>query len=167
MKTSTPGQSFERQIQLVCDAYRAQGRADIRKVDPPTKTFGFGGNTKTILLANPWLDFMGCWTENCGRTIMLEAKATSEPRLSLLAAGQRGGGISHNQLTTAKTWAKAGAAVAFLWHHESRVKIVTPAMVEAATACRKSIRWCDAHSCHAGTGFVFFDFLSLLQPIHP
>lgn len=163
---ATPGQAFEREMGLVCDAYRAQGRANIRKVDPPSRSFTKGGKTFTTLLANPFLDFVGTWTELGGKAIMVEVKSTAEPRLAVLAAGQKGSGISHDQLVNALEWEHAGAAVAFLWQHDRAVRLLTPTMVRAATTERRSVPWTTGHLVPAGMGFCFHDFLTLLHPIH-
>lgn len=158
----TPGHAFERRIELICDHYRNCGIADIRKVDPPTKTFGSGRATKVVHMANPWLDFTGCWKAQGGRMIQIEAKSTEEPVLRILKAGGGGGGISYNQQMNARRWADAGAAVAFLWHWRGDVRIVTPTMVEAQLTERMSLRWIDAHPVPAGTGFCFHDFLACM-----
>jgi len=163
---ATPGQAFEREVGMVCDAYRATGRADIRKVDPPTRTLWKCGKPVTILLPNPFLDFVGTWTEMGGKAVMIEVKSTEEPRLAVLAEKQKGSGISHDQLTNALAWEKAGAAVAFLWRHDRAVRLLTPSMVRAATTDRKSVTWTTAHLVPAGLGFCFHDFLTLLHPIH-
>lgn len=163
----TPGQTFERRLELICDDYRRRGLADIRKVDPPTKTFGSGRATRVIHLANPWLDFVGTWTARGGRMLQIEAKSTEEPTLRILKEGASGSGITYNQQTNARRWAHAGAAVAFLWHHHGQVRIVTPAMVQAQLTQRYSLRWVDAHPVPPGLGFCFHDFLAVLAAIHP
>lgn len=165
MKKSSTGQAFERELAMVCDHYRRAGEADIEKIDPPTKTITYGGRARTILLANPWLDFSGTWTRQGGRAIHLEVKSTQEPRLAILAEGQSGSGITHRQLQNARRWKLAGAAVAFLWHHEREVRIVTPTMIQLQLATRRSLRWIDAHPVPKGPGFCLYDFLPSLHAL--
>lgn len=161
----TPGQSFERRIEMICDHYRSAGIADIRKVDPPTKTFGQGKNRKIVHLANPWLDFVGSWRAQGGRMIQLEAKSTEEPTLAIVKPGGKTSGITYNQQMNARRWADAGAAVAFLWHWRGDVRLVTPTMVEAQLTQRMSLRWIDAHPVPPGPGFIFHDFLAMMASL--
>lgn len=162
----SPGQSFERRIAMICDAYRKAGLADIRKVDPPTLTTGSRRATKIIHLANPWLDFVGTWTARGGRMIQIEAKSTEEPVLQILKEGRSGSGITYNQQINARRWANAGAAVGFLWHFQGEVRFVTPTMVEAQLTQRYSLRWIDAHRVPAGPGFILHDFLAVFAAIY-
>lgn len=152
-------------MKLVCDAYDRQGRATIAKVDPPTKVLRIGGKPHVIQLRNPYLDFVGTWTEQGGRMLMFEAKWTSEPVLRILRAGQTGSGISHEQLVTARRFWDAGAVTFFLWSHKDQVRFVTPTMVEATLTARQSLPWLEAHRVPSGEGFVLFDFLTQIQPI--
>lgn len=148
------GTAFERQLELIFQAYLKQGRAKIEKVDPPTKVLG----RKVLFMPNPWLDFAGSWTEQGGRMLMIEAKTTQKPTLAL--GGSRG--LTESQWQNAMDWARAGAMVLILWEHRGEIRATTPAM--AMRACRenerKSLRWCDAHRLPKGSGWVTFDPLT-------
>lgn len=155
------GHSFESQIQTTLDAYEASGVAYLAKVDPPTKVFG----RKVIFLANPFLDFVGVWTANGGKAIMIELKHNEKAALPILGHNVKGDGIKATQLASAKRWQAGGAAVAYLWRRGDEVRIFTPAMVGAAALSRKSILWIDTHRVPQGQGFVLIDFLSMLEPL--
>lgn len=160
------GTDFETHVALVCDAYRAQRRADITKVEPPTKTLFIGpGRTKTIHLENPYLDFVGAWTERGGRAVHIEAKTTQAPRLPV----GNDAGVSAEQLTNLKRWHAAGAAVGVLWEHDGQVRFVTITAIEHARTVedRASVKWANAYPIPPGDGFVSFDFLAILSVLYP
>lgn len=152
------GTAFERELELLFEAYTKQGRAKVHKVDPPTKTFnvkGKPGMRRTVNLANPFLDFTGAWTEQGGRALLIEAKHTEKPRLPL--GGDEG--LTAEQWANAMDWHRAGAMVLILWRHAGEVRVTTPALAMAAAReyDRKSIRWADAHRLPAGYGFIRYD----------
>lgn len=161
------GTEFETHVEIVCDAYRAQGLADIEKVAPPVKVFGMDarGMARVALLTNPFLDFVGTWTEQGGRAIHLEAKATSTPRLPV---GNKDG-VDADQLANLRRWYKAGAAVGVLWQHAETVRFVSLTMIEHALNVdqRKSVPWIDGYILPPGPGLVSFDFLAMLRVLFP
>lgn len=160
------GINFEDHVVICADVYRTQGRADITKVEPPTKTVFIGkGKTKTIQLENPYLDFVGCWTERGGRAIHLEAKATSTPRLPV----GNDDGVNADQLANLKRWHASGAAVGVLWQHAEQVRFVTLGMITHAREVeeRASVAWTKAYPIPYGGGFLSFDFLSILGKVYP
>jgi penicillin-binding protein-related factor A (putative recombinase) len=152
------GTAFERELGLLFDAYRGANRADIQKVEAPTKVFGAGKAKRTIHLTNPFLDYVGAWTERSGRMIQLEAKHTESPRLALGGAD----GLTRSQWDAARAWDKAGAMVLLLWQYRDEVRVTTPhlAMHAAQINGRKSIRWADAYRMPAGLGFIRYDPLA-------
>ena len=160
------GTEFEAHVALVCDCYRAQGRADITKVEPPIKTLFIGpGKTKVIHLENPYLDFIGAWTERGGRALHIEAKTTQAPRLAVGADN----GISADQIANLKRWHNAGAAVGVLWEHAGQVRFVTLTAIDHAREIeeRASVQWSKAYPIPQGEGFVSFDFLAILAVLYP
>lgn len=157
------GTQFENALQATNAAYLAAGLAYLEKVEPPTKVLHIKGRSPmTVHLANPFLDFVGTWTEMGGKVLMVECKYTTEPILAI----QEQGGIKLKQLRAALRWERSGAAVAFLWRREDQTRLVTPRMCQAQLLHRKSLRWCDAHPVPAGPGFILIDFLALLRQLH-
>ncbi len=166
-KSESPGTVFEGEIAAMCLAYQDAGIASLEKVDPPIRVLHIpGGGKRVVFLANPFLDFSGTWTARGGKAIHIECKATSPPILNIKSGTSRGG-ITESQLIASERWEAAGAAVAFLWRHEAKTRILTPAMVRAQLATRNSLRWCDAHDIPQGSGFLFIDFLAVLARLNP
>lgn len=158
------GSIFEEVLSAQHEAYLAQGRAKIEQVSPPCKVFGAPGRQRVILLENPFLDFTGSWIERSGRTLHIEAKATSEPRLGINNAT----GIKPHQLNNLVAWEKAGAAVGVLWYHAGTARLLTLNQILAALAdSRGSVRWEKAYALHQTTDLVFWDYLTALAVIYP
>lgn len=161
------GSDFENHVEIVCDAYRIQRLADIEKVAPPVKVFGMDrqGMARVALLENPYLDFIGTWTERDGRAIHLEVKTTAEPRLPV---GNKAG-VDAEQLANLRRWYDAGAAVGVLWLHGEEVRFVTLTAIQHAMEVdsRKSVPWQDAYPCPPGDGLISFDFLAMLRVLFP
>lgn len=156
---ASSGTRFETYLANTLEAYRVKNLLYMEKVEPPIKTM-YGGK-RVIHLKNPFLDFIGTWTERGGKMIMVECKLTSEP---LLKIGTNG--IKTAQLTNGLKWEQMGAAVAYLWQFEDQTRLVTPRMVASQLKTRNSLRLCDAHPVSQGQGFVLIDFLALLRRIH-
>lgn len=161
-KPVSTGTAFEKSIFQTCEAYRSAGIATFHKVDPPTRVLRIGKATRTIHLKNPFLDFVGSWTELGGKMLMIECKFTEGPLLRL----DHDAGIKASQIESGLRWAAAGAAVAYLWRVGSDTRLVTPAMVRAQLTQRRSLRWCDAHPIPQGKHFILIDFLALLRQLH-
>jgi len=151
------GTEFENELKLIFSAYKTQGRATLEKVDPPSKVLG----NRVIYMENPFLDFVGSWTEQGGRALFIEAKATDEPRL-LIGGKSNSNGMKDNQLANALAWWRAGAMVLVLWRFQGEVRVFTPAMAKHATMenGRRSLRFCDAHRLPSGYGFLRYDPLT-------
>ncbi len=158
------GRSFQTRIETVLLQYQSKGLLRCKKVDPPVKVLGFGKARRVIFLRNPFLDYVGTWTESGGRAVFFEAKSTSEPRLPFGG----GAGVTADQLQVMKLWAQAGAAVFGLWEWRNNgVRFLTLHNFQAADSCgSKSIKWGSQESgalVSAGTGFVLFDFLDNMR----
>lgn len=146
-KPTPPGRAFETALTEQFKLYAARGICRVEKVEPPTVMRCIGpGRYKPVHLENPFLDFIGTWTAERGRTLIIEAKSTSEPRLACPADN----GIKAEQLVAMERWQDAGAFVALLWEYRTPdsadVRIVTPAIARAAKAvhARASIAWDQA-----------------------
>ncbi len=172
-KPASNGTIFENALVRTLDAYRSAGLCDLEKVEPPVKTFGSQKGRTVIFLKNPFLDFIGSWTERDGRLLVVECKSTETDTLTIgaldeTALGKKvsASGIKMSQILSGHRWQRSGAAVCYLWNYHGSVKLVTPNMVSAQLTHRKSLRWCDAHPVPQGPGFILIDFLALLRRIH-
>jgi penicillin-binding protein-related factor A (putative recombinase) len=172
MSTQNQGTWFERDIGRIADAYREKQLLDISKVDPPTRVIWIpaakrkpGQPAQTVLqLANPFLDYMGTWTERAGRAVFLEAKSTSEPRLPLM----QDSGLKQRQIDSLSRWARGGAAVGVLWGHANAIRFVPLAAVQAQLAAGvKHLKWEHARVVQPGFGWCTWDFLQALRVYHP
>ncbi len=125
------------------------------------KSRGRGTFPYTFHLANPWLDYAGCWTARANRHIIIEAKTTKHPTLSI----NRHGGITESQWKNLQLWEAAGSICLVAWQHEMRIRIVTPDLIKMALAdtSRVSIRWCDAIPCIPGHGWATDDILKTAE----
>lgn len=161
------GTTWETELELICEHYKARGLAKIHKIDPPIKVLARvkGGLSRVIFLENPFLDFGGTWTARRGRCLFFEAKFTSEPKLAICAKG--GSGMSHDQLDALIEWHDAGALAFLLWMHGGECRILTVSMIRArlAETGRKSLRWIDAFRVPRGTGYCTWDFLACLESL--
>ncbi len=160
-KEKPTGTKFEDHVQLVCEAYAAQGRASLAKVAPPVLVLR--GGAKVIPLPNPFVDFTGAWTERGGRALHIEAKSTTDPRLPIYNET----GIKPHQIENLERWRKAGAAVGVLWEYGTEVRMVSLSLIYKTAEVRKSIPWVDAYPIPKGTGLVSFDFLATLGQMYP
>lgn len=151
----TTGTDFERNLELVWDAYRKRGICDVEKVDPPTRNV----SRRVIQLANPFLDYVGTWTEIGGRAIFLEAKSTQDPRLELGA-----GGVTSKQQAALVRWDRAGAVTGIVWHHRGEVKVITAATFKAAFSMDgvKSFKWRQIPPTPRGEGWIIWDVMASL-----
>ena len=157
------GKEFEELLERICHCYWQAGRAKIHKVDPPTKVLGKG---RIIHLANPFLDFIGTWTERGNRSLMLEAKSTAK---HLLAIDTKKGGLTRDQITAMTSWRKAGTVTALLWYRSDlrEMKVITLETIEyAVNNGDRSMKWESFPKCSQGRDArVTFDFLSELDSI--
>lgn len=161
---SNDGRGFQKELEATAGGYQTRRIATLRKVDPPTRVVGGGKFRRVIFLANPWLDFAGCWTLRGGRAIFVEAKSTATHRLPL----GRSGGITEEQLVSIRTWKLAGAATGVLWQWAGKVVLFAPPAIEAAVARGdKSLVFEAGVPVPRGLGTIVWDFLSVLDGPSP
>ena len=159
-KTNT-GKEFENRISQISGFYESQGKAVLRKCDPPSRTININGKVITTLLKNPFPDFVGVWTTGGGRALYIEAKSTKEPRLSIMC---KSGGLTVQQTNSLSCWHDAGAAVGIVWEHNMAWKFVgikqvqKTLLMKRGSQPRKSIRWDEAEEIPSN-GVVYIDFL--------
>lgn len=133
---SNTGMAFQTELEMACRQYRSQLVAAIEKVSPPSRVVGTGYARRVIFTANPFLDFVGTWTEFGGRAIFLEAKSTATHRLPLA----RPGGVTEDQVHALVGWKIAGAAAMLVWRFGGATALFTPQyVVDRATAGEKSL----------------------------
>ena len=153
------GGAFQTRLELTFLGYKDQNRAHLEKVDPPIRVMGGGKNRRVIFMKNPWLDFGGVWTEQGGRALHLEAKSTTDPRLSIGSDH----GVTADQVDAIRRWSAAGAACAVVWWHADQMKIITaPELLDCWNSGAKSIKWRHVPAVHRGTGLIEFDILTEL-----
>ena len=140
MKTSKRGGELERTLEAIHGVYRMTRRAKVHKVDPPVRIVGGGGARRIIFLENPFVDYVGAWTERNGRMLAIEAKETTEPRLDMATAK-----LSGTQQLALTQWRDSGALALVCWRHEGEIRLVTIAIMLAEQAAgRASVRWSRA-----------------------
>lgn len=128
------GKEFERRL---CDSlayYQAHGFMRVKKVEQPIRMFG----RRVIHLKNPFLDFIGCWTERYGKMISFEAKSTSVPKLQT-----HSGGLTEAQMDNLRLWGKAMAVSFLLWEHKGEVRFWTVGMIGEQTWDKKHLKFED------------------------
>jgi penicillin-binding protein-related factor A (putative recombinase) len=153
------GKAFEEALTRTCEYYESRRLMRVRKVDPPTIVV----KGKVIMLKNPFLDFVGTWTECNGRAIMFEAKSTSKPVLPFGSSG-----VSDAQLEAMRQWQAAGAIVFVLWQHGDMTRLLTWKTFNCAETGvidkpRKHIKLTDGWIVRQGDGFALHDFRLTLK----
>ena len=168
------GKAFEAEIERVLIQYQASGILRMKKVDPPLRYIGPG---KVLHLANPFVDFVGCWTERGGRMVVMECKSTKrkmqgieldigiqrEPRLPL-----GDDGLTDRQVDALRHWSAAGAVAFVLWRHGDTDTMLLPwpaIRAVAAAGQRRHLLWSDGHLVRRGLGFVTVDFVAEMRRI--
>ena len=135
------GRVFENALEAIFTRYASEGVLRLKKCEPPLRVMGGGGFRKVVFLKNPFLDFIGLWSERAGRFVALEAKSTSKPRLPINSKG----GITPDQVDALRYWTKAGGVAVVLWEYRGAVRLVLPGfVVKLADAGGKSLKWEDA-----------------------
>lgn len=166
MSTANQGRWLQDEITRICEHYAQRNTARIKKVDPPSRITGTGAKRRTIYMLNPFVDFIGAWTQRAGRAIAIEAKSTAEPSLPIC----QDGGITKNQWDLLNEWRRAGAAVGVLWGYRTEIRFVPFEALRAqlnATPPVKHVKWEHATPIPQGLGFCSFDFLVTLGEYHP
>lgn len=128
------GREFEKRIADSLALYQANGWMRIKKVEQPIKMFG----RRVIHLKNPFLDFIGSWTERFGKMVAFETKSTSVPKLQT-----HSGGLTEAQIDAMRLWTRAGAVTFLLWDYKGNVNFWSHEMVEEQTATRRHLRFED------------------------
>lgn len=153
------GKAFEKALERTIIQYQSRGIMRLKKVDPPTKSFGGG---RIIHLENPFLDYVGCWTGRGGRAIFIEAKSTKKPTLAMGSSG-----ISDKQLDALRHWSNAGAAAFLLWQYNQLCLFVSAQSVALRFTERKHLKLEDGIPVPQGIGNVIHDFLPAMLKTWP
>lgn len=167
------GKAFEKEIEGVLVQYQAKNLLRMKKVDPPLRYIG----GRVLHLANPFLDFIGSWTERGGRMVVMECKSTRPktgaqlPFMEVLAEARLplgDGGLTDRQRDSLGRWHDAGAAAFVLWRHGNRETALIPWPVIWTVdrrMDRRHLLWGDGVPVQAGTGFVTVDFLAAMRRV--
>lgn len=121
----------------------------IKKVEQPIRIFG----GRTIHLENPFLDFVGVWTERIGRAVFFEAKSTLKDRLPL-----GNNGLSDKQLDSLHRWRVAGAVAFLLWEHRGECRFWKEQMIVDQSKEWRHLKFENGEPVPRGIGFVTHDF---------
>jgi len=133
------GREFQTAVQAQLQDYQFRSIMRLKPVSPPTRIIGGGAFRKIIFLANPFSDFIGCWTKGGGRLVLIECKSTAEARLPVGGSG----GVTETQWNELQHWNNANAVAFVLWYLRSEpgAYFLTVPMIKAALATgRKSAR---------------------------
>lgn len=158
------GIPFQSKIEATARQYQAANWLRLRKVDPPTRVLGGGAGRRIIFLPNPFLDFVGAWTERKGRMVVIECKSTSKPKLPFDSSG----GITTAQLDSLRNWHNAGAVAFVLWEFGDKVRMITASdLAQCRDAARsneqfKYVAWdsmITGNDIKQGATYCLVDFL--------
>lgn len=158
-RNNSNGAALERTLATVFNHYETKRILRLRKVDPPTIVV----KGRVVMKANPFLDFVGVWTEGAQAALFVEAKSTKEPRLPV---GH--GGITETQWENLLQWTAAGAVVFVLWEHSERLALVTVADIAAALQSgRRSVSWSEVKKLPQGIGMNLWDIAGAMRENWP
>lgn len=159
------GRGLESTFLATSEAYFAARVLRLTKVEPPVRVVGWGANRKIIFLENPFPDWTGAWTERGGRSLMIETKSTSEPKLQMANKGM----LSINQIEWLKRWHYAGAAVGVVWEFRNHGAVFLPIgqVWEIWQSGRRHIKFEEGDPIVQGQGFVLLDFVANLRRWYP
>lgn len=155
------GKPLEAAIKAVAVHYARNGEMRLEKVDPPTRIVF---PKRIVFMENPFLDFIGTWTERGGRMVCIEAKSTDGPTLTL----KHKGGVTEGQINSMRLWADYGAAVGIVWAYGRDIAFVPVALVfSQLEAGVKHIKW--EHACPLVPRNPMYraDFLPALREYFP
>lgn len=145
-KTNT-GSAFEALVGQSLSQYVTDGVALFQPTLPPMRLIGVN---KVIRLANPWLDFMGCWQ---GRLVIIEAKSRARPETKAphecwLRLRSASPALTESQTDMARAWHTAGALVMVLWQLDDQVRLVTGDTIEKTDELgTRRIYWGEGVDC--------------------
>jgi len=155
------GRPFQTLIESILKQYQSAGSLRVKKVEPPTRIIGGGKFARKVIhLANPYLDYLGCWSDRGGRMVTFEAKSTREPRLPLWTNG-----VTENQIVALRLWEKAGAVTFVLWEHAGEVRLFRNHEIDATLAQRRHLKLEDGIFVPAGTKWIVHDFLQVMEDL--
>mgnify|MGYP001604299036 CR=1 FL=1 len=152
------GKPFEHALEKIAAQYASRGLLSLRKVDPPLRYVG----ASIVHMANPFTDFIGCWSERGGRALFVEAKSTREPKLPVGKSG-----LTSAQIDAMHCWSAAGAAAFLLWECRGEVRLWSEAMIVDQTQNIRHLPYGFGLYVPAGQGWVLHDFLFVMRQLWP
>jgi penicillin-binding protein-related factor A (putative recombinase) len=158
------GKPFERRLDVILAQYTCRGLLRAKKAEPPTKVVG---PARVIFLENPFLDYIGAWTQRNGRLLMFEAKSSRDPKLPM--DSPKSGGLITKQVDALRHWHNAGAVAFVLWEISDRDCYLATwwAINRVLAQGRKHLVPDDCRRVPQGQGFILYDFLPLLHENWP
>lgn len=154
------GHQFEHEIETSIRHYASQGILCLKPTAPPVRVIGWGQQRRVIFLPNPFLDFIGAWTECGGLLLAIEAKETSEGRL---AVNNRNGGVDRRQFDAMRMWESAGGVAIVLWRSPCGVRLLAMGDLRNAVAKGQRLRDTDGILVNAGPKWCPIDFIAALR----
>lgn len=153
------GRRFEELVAAVAQHYHYKKILRMEKVDPPS----IWAAGRLMLVANPFPDFTGSWTERGGRSLMFEAKSTSDDKLPIAK-----GKLTDKQIEWLERWHYAGAVTGVLWESKLRVGFLPIGrVVQVWKSGRRHFKFDEADPVPQGQGFILFDFVQNLRKWYP
>ena len=115
---------------------------------------------------NPFLDFVGVWTET-GRAVFIEAKYTED---EYLRVDGRGGGVDDRQMANLRLWDKAGADAMVIWRSRLGTLVMDVAFLNQVYGKfkRKYVSYTEASTnwlCTSVRGLLFLEAMQRLYGI--
>lgn len=155
------GKEFERQFEIVSTHYNYQRILKLAKCDPPSVIV----RGQIIYKANPFLDWVGSWTERGGRSLFIETKSTEHPRLPMSDNHH----LTKLQIDNLKFWAYAGAAVGVVWEWRGHGCVFLPIglIKKIWDEERRHIKFEEGDPIAQGNGMILFDFVHNLRRWYP
>jgi len=158
------GAEFEKEVIRRAALYEKERLLVLRKVDPPTRIIG---KAKIIYLPNPFLDFVGSYTEAGGRAIFIEAKQTDGDKLGI--GSSNSSGVTVKQLHALRVWSASGAIAAVLWKTPNAIWFVPIEAIESMMYKTQTKRIAEADLpkfCFCGNTVKSIKLLSTMRRIY-
>lgn len=158
---------FEANVKRVLEHYRQRNILRMEKVGPPARIMGGGLRRNVIFMENPFMDFVGTWTERGGRMLAIEAKSTQDGKLVMAEAGN----LKDKQIEWLQRWHAAGAAVGILWEWRGTGWRFIPLgnLMAVVKTGRRHIKWDESCAIPRMSGHpqAHHDFICNLRTIYP
>ena len=150
------GRPFQTLLESILKQYQSDGRLRMKKVEPPTRIV----RGRILYLENPFLDYIGCWSDRGGRLVTFEAKSTRESRLPLWSNG-----VTKKQIDVLRLWESAGSVAFVLWEYSGDVRLIRYSAIKEALVERKHLKLEDGVLVPRGEKWIMHDFLKVMEEL--